>query len=124
MPGIAPLAHVNKTQEKGVPVPFWKKLLGVHLRRDRLNFGLPSEVALARMGADAKSPPELRRNYKNVLDCPVRIVKEEGPPKQSAGGAPTIIRATLLRLRCCAPQSLGQLHKTFPSVFHNKEGIP
>ena len=55
-----------------------------------------TQVALVRMGADAKSPPELRRNYKNVIDCLVRIFKEEGPSKLFAGGTPTIIRATLL----------------------------
>ena len=121
------LAYVNKTQEKGVPVPFWKKLLmGCTSGAIGSTFGLPSEVALVRMGADAKSPPELRRNYKNVLDCLVRIVKEEGPAKLFAGGAPTIIRATLLSAAVlgCTSESKVQLHKTFPSAFHNKEGIP
>lgn len=36
------------------------------------------EIALVRMGADSKQPPELRRNYKHVVDCCMRIVKEEG----------------------------------------------
>jgi len=121
------LAYVNKTQEKGVPVPFYKKLLmGCTSGAIGSAVGLPSEVALVRMGADAKSPPELRRNYKNVADCLTRIVKEEGPTKLFAGGAPTIIRATLLSSAVlgCYSEAKEQLHKSFPSIFGNKEGIP
>lgn len=121
------LAYVNKTQEQGVPVPFWKKLLmGSTSGAIGSAFGLPSEVALVRMGADAKSPPELRRNYKNVVDCLVRIYKEEGPSKLFAGGTPTIIRATLLSSAVlgCYSEAKERLHVMFPAVFGNKEGIP
>jgi solute carrier family 25 oxoglutarate transporter 11 len=58
--------------------------------------GTPSEVALVRMGADSKLPPAERRNYTNVVNCLVRISREEGVTKMWRGAAPTVLRATLL----------------------------
>lgn len=58
--------------------------------------GTPSEVALVRMSADGKLPVAERRNYKNVIDCLVRISQEEGLTKMWRGAAPTVVRATLL----------------------------
>jgi solute carrier family 25 oxoglutarate transporter 11 len=58
--------------------------------------GTPSEVALVRMSADSKLPPAERRNYKHVVDCLVRITREEGPTKLWRGATPTVARATLL----------------------------
>lgn len=58
--------------------------------------GTPSELALVRMSADSKAPVEQRRNYKNVVDCVVRISKEEGITNLWRGAAPTVLRATLL----------------------------
>lgn len=40
--------------------------------------GTPAEVALIRMTADGKLPPNERRGYKNVFNALVRISKEEG----------------------------------------------
>lgn len=34
--------------------------------------GTPAEVALIRMTADGRLPPEKRRNYKNVIDALIR----------------------------------------------------
>jgi solute carrier family 25 oxoglutarate transporter 11 len=58
--------------------------------------GTPSELALVRMSADSKAPVEQQRNYKNVLDCIVRISKEEGATNLWRGATPTVMRATLL----------------------------
>lgn len=58
--------------------------------------GTPSEVALVRMSADSKLPPAERRNYTSVLNCLVRIVREEGITKLWRGAAPTVARGTLL----------------------------
>ena len=58
--------------------------------------GTPSELALVRMSADSKLPVDQRRGYTNVVDCIVRIAKEEGFTKLWRGATPTVARATLL----------------------------
>jgi hypothetical protein len=40
--------------------------------------------------------PEVRRNYKNVVDCMARIAKEEGPKALMTGVVPTVARASSL----------------------------
>jgi solute carrier family 25 oxoglutarate transporter 11 len=58
--------------------------------------GTPSELALVRLSADSKLPPAERRNYANVVDCIVRISKEEGVTNLWRGVTPTVLRATVL----------------------------
>lgn len=58
--------------------------------------GTPSELALVRLSADSKLPANQRRNYKSVVDCLVRIAREEGLPQMWRGATPTVLRATLL----------------------------
>lgn len=58
--------------------------------------GTPSELSLVRMSADSKLPKAEQRNYKSVLDCILRIGREEGVSKLWRGAAPTVIRGTLL----------------------------
>lgn len=58
--------------------------------------GNPSELALVRMTADSKSPPAQRRNYSSVIDCIVRVTREEGVTNLWRGAMPTVGRATLL----------------------------
>ena len=58
--------------------------------------GTPAEVALVRLSVDSKLPPTERRNYTNVIDCIVRISKEEGVTNLWRGVAPTVLRATVL----------------------------
>ena len=58
--------------------------------------GTPSELALVRMSADSKLPVEQRRNYTSVVDCLVRITREEGLVHLWRGATPTVLRATLL----------------------------
>ena len=38
----------------------------------------PADLALVRMQSDRMKPPEERRNYKNVFDAMIRIIREEG----------------------------------------------
>jgi len=58
--------------------------------------GNPSEVALVRMSADGKAPIHERRNYKNVADALVRVVREEGPRALMRGLDSNIARCVLL----------------------------
>jgi len=58
--------------------------------------GNPSEVALVRMSADSKSPIAERRNYKNVADALVRVVREEGVLALMRGLDSNIARCVLL----------------------------
>lgn len=63
---------------KNLPVAFHEKLLmGATAGSIGSVVGLPTEVALVRMSAESKLAPELRRNYKNSIDCIARIAKEE-----------------------------------------------
>ncbi|KAH8324059.1 hypothetical protein KR074_011663, partial [Drosophila pseudoananassae] len=60
--------------------------------------GNPAEVALIRMMSDNRLPPGERRNYKNVGDAFVRIVREEGVPALWRGCFPTVTRAMLVNM--------------------------
>ena len=64
--------------------------------------GNPADVALVRMQADARLPPDQRRNYNNVVDAFRRIVKEEGVLALWRGATPTVIRAVVLNLAMLA----------------------
>lgn len=79
--------------------------------------GTPSELALVRLSADSKLPPAERRNYANVVDCIVRISKEEGVTNLWRGVTPTVLRATVL--------SSAQLGEFFfqSFVFHSCASI-
>ena len=52
--------------------------------------GTPAEVALIRMTADGRLPLAERRNYKNVFNALVRIVREEGVLALWRGTLPTM----------------------------------
>lgn len=60
--------------------------------------GVPSEVCMVRMAADAKMKKEdpLRRNYTGVMNALTRIAKEEGILTLWEGTVPTVARAVLL----------------------------
>ncbi|XP_038222491.1 mitochondrial 2-oxoglutarate/malate carrier protein [Zerene cesonia] len=58
--------------------------------------GTPAEVALIRMTADGRLPAEQRRNYKNVMDALLRIIREEGVLKLWRGATPTVGRAMVV----------------------------
>jgi len=56
----------------------------------------PVEVALVRMQADGKLPADQKRNYNNVFDALIRIVKEEGFAAYFRGVTPTVCRAMVV----------------------------
>ncbi|XP_026318427.1 mitochondrial 2-oxoglutarate/malate carrier protein-like [Hyposmocoma kahamanoa] len=58
--------------------------------------GNPAEVALIRMTADGRLPPEQRRNYKNVFDALGRIINTEGAMTLMRGVSATITRAMVV----------------------------
>ncbi|KAL1139932.1 hypothetical protein AAG570_006909 [Ranatra chinensis] len=58
--------------------------------------GTPAEVALVRMTADGRLPPEQRRNYSSVVSALVRITREEGLLTLWRGAIPTMGRAMVV----------------------------
>jgi len=58
--------------------------------------GNPAEVALVRMTADGRLPPEERRNYSNAFTALWRIAREEGVHVLWRGTQPTVLRAMIL----------------------------
>lgn len=58
--------------------------------------GNPAEVALVRMTADGRLPPQERRNYANAFSAVYRIVREEGVLTLWRGTGPTVMRAMAL----------------------------
>ena len=57
--------------------------------------GNPTDVVLVRMQADQRRPPELRRNYRNIVDGLSRMVREEGPMSLTKGIGPTVARGVM-----------------------------
>jgi solute carrier family 25 oxoglutarate transporter 11 len=60
--------------------------------------GNPADLALVRMQADSKLPPEQRRNYRNVFHAFNKIVQDEGVLALWRGCVPTVVRAVVLNL--------------------------
>ncbi|KAH8365539.1 hypothetical protein KR093_001824, partial [Drosophila rubida] len=60
--------------------------------------GNPAEVSLIRMMSDNRLPADQRRNYKNVGDALVRIVREEGLFALWRGCLPTVGRAMIVNM--------------------------
>ncbi|KAH8295767.1 hypothetical protein KR018_008263, partial [Drosophila ironensis] len=77
--------------------------------------GNPAEVALIRMMADNRLPEAERRNYKNVADAFIRIVKDEGVTTLWRGCMPTVARAMVVNMVQLA--SYSQLKAYFAQYF-------
>jgi len=58
--------------------------------------GTPMDLVLVRLQTDRALPEAARRNYKGVVDAFLRIAREDGVRGLWKGGAPTVIRATIL----------------------------
>ncbi|CAH4029886.1 unnamed protein product [Pieris brassicae] len=58
--------------------------------------GNPAEIALIRMTADGRLPPDKRRNYKHVIDALARICREEGTGALMRGMTATVTRAMVV----------------------------
>lgn len=101
----------NKNGGRSDIIPFSTKLgMGCISGAIGSFVGTPSEIALVRMSADSKLPPAERRNYTNVINCLVRITREEGPTKLWRGATPTVARATLLSAASLGVTSQAKLY--------------
>ncbi|KAK7361376.1 hypothetical protein VNO77_03432 [Canavalia gladiata] len=58
--------------------------------------GNPADVAMVRMQADGRLPPEQRRNYKSVVDAITKMAKSEGVTSLWRGSSLTVNRAMLV----------------------------
>ena len=83
--------------------------------------GTPAEVALIRMTADGRLPPEQKRNYKNVFNALARIVREEGPRALWTGCTPTVGRSMVVNMCQLASYSQAKQHLLATGYF--KEDI-
>lgn len=83
--------------------------------------GCPAEVSLVRMTADGRLPPEQKRNYKNVFDALIRIVKEEKVRALFTGCTPTMGRAMVVNMCQLASYSQAKQHLLATGYF--TEGI-
>ncbi|KOX79513.1 Mitochondrial 2-oxoglutarate/malate carrier protein [Melipona quadrifasciata] len=83
--------------------------------------GTPAEVALVRMTADGRLPPEQRRNYKNVFNAFTRISREEGVTTLWRGSVATMGRAVVVNVSQLATYS--QAKFLISSKMRIPEGI-
>ncbi|EAR88745.2 2-oxoglutarate/malate carrier protein (macronuclear) [Tetrahymena thermophila SB210] len=60
--------------------------------------GNPADISVVRFQQDSLLPAHKRRNYKNVMDAMVRMVKEEGFFTLWRGSIPTIVRAVFINV--------------------------
>ncbi|KAJ0174447.1 hypothetical protein K1T71_009555 [Dendrolimus kikuchii] len=90
-------ASLNQyTSIYGTPSFPVKVVIGIFAGAVGAFIGTPAEVALIRMTADGRLPPEKRRNYKNVFNALGRITREEGLFTLWRGGVATITRAMVV----------------------------
>ena len=81
----------------GTNVPFWQKAaIGIVAGGCGAMVGTPGDLALIRMMADGRLPVEKRRNYKNVGDALMKVIKSEGVLGMWRGCTPTVVRAMAL----------------------------
>ncbi|XP_043252192.1 mitochondrial 2-oxoglutarate/malate carrier protein-like isoform X2 [Colletes gigas] len=83
--------------------------------------GTPAEVVLIRMTADGRLPFE-RRNYKNVFNALVRIIKEEGILVLWRGTVPTMGRAMVVNAAQLA--SYSQTKEILINTGYFKDNTP
>ncbi|PIO74816.1 hypothetical protein TELCIR_03163 [Teladorsagia circumcincta] len=81
--------------------------------------GTPAELALIRMTGDGHLPPEQRRNYKNVFDALIRVVKEEGLLVLFRGCTPTVLRAMVVNAAQLATYSQAKQMILATGKFHD-----
>ncbi|XP_063043416.1 mitochondrial 2-oxoglutarate/malate carrier protein-like [Engraulis encrasicolus] len=95
--GIYTVLFESTTSADGTPPSFLlKALIGMTAGAAGAFVGTPAEVALIRMTADGRLPPEQRRGYSNVFNALVRISREEGITTLWRGCIPTMARAVVV----------------------------
>ena len=80
----------------------------------------PMEVSVVRMSNDSSLPLSERRNYKGVLDCATRIVKEEGVSAFWRGSTPFVQRAMVVGVFQVA--TYDQFKDLFATHLHQHNG--
>uniref|UniRef100_A0A8D0B223 Mitochondrial 2-oxoglutarate/malate carrier protein n=1 Tax=Salvator merianae TaxID=96440 RepID=A0A8D0B223_SALMN len=95
--GIYTILFEKLTGTDGTPPNFFMKaLIGMTAGATGAFVGTPAEVALIRMTADGRLPPDQRRGYRNVFNALVRITREEGVITLWRGCVPTMARAVVV----------------------------
>jgi len=117
------LTRDDPTTGKQIPLSFLSKMgLGMVAGGVGAVVGTPAEVALIRMTADGRLPPEQRRNYTNVFNALARITREEGSFSMWKACGPTVTRAVILNAAQLAVYS--QAKQMFQTYAGMKDGVP
>jgi dicarboxylate transporter 10 len=97
--GVYEILKLYLLPADGSPLPFhYKIVMGATGGFIGGVVGSPFDVINVRMQHDMKIPPELRRNYRHVLDGLARISREEGVLSLWNGSSMVIARAVLVTL--------------------------
>ena len=92
------LSEKLKERNHDRPLPLWEKAAaGLVAGGIGALVGSPADLSLIRMQADGTLPPDRRRNYGNVGNALVSIVKEEGAGGLFTGAGSTAVRAMAVR---------------------------
>lgn len=83
--------------------------------------GNPADVAMVRMQADGRLPPEQRRNYRSVVDAIRRMARQEGVASLWRGSSLTVNRAMLVTASQLA--SYDQIKETILAKGLMKDGL-
>lgn len=83
--------------------------------------GNPADVAMVRMQADGRLPPEQRRNYRSVVDAIQRMARQEGVACLWRGSSLTVNRAMLVTASQLA--SYDQIKETILAKGVMKDGL-
>ncbi|XP_016360817.1 mitochondrial 2-oxoglutarate/malate carrier protein-like [Sinocyclocheilus anshuiensis] len=95
--GIYTVLFERMSKADGTPPNFFMKaLIGMTAGATGAFIGTPAEVALIRMTADGRLPPDQRRGYTNVFNALIRITREEGVTTLWRGCIPTMARAVVV----------------------------
>lgn len=81
--------------------------------------GNPADLALIRMQSDNNLPLKERRNYKNVFDAIIRIIREEGVFTLWRGSMPTVLRAMVMNFSLMVPFEFAKIRM---QKFFGREG--
>lgn len=110
------------SSKDGTPPNFFMKAaLGMTAGATGAFVGTPAEVALIRMTSDGFLPKDQRRNYKNVVDALMRILREEGVTALWRGALPTMGRAMVVNAAQLA--SYSQAKQSILQTGYVRDGI-
>lgn len=97
--GVYEILKLHLLSTDGSPLPFhYKIIMGATGGFFGGVVGSPFDAINVRMQNDMKISPELRRNYKHVLDGVMRISREEGVLSLWNGSSMVVTRAVLMTL--------------------------